>query len=218
MNRHLIRILALIATLSLLGLSATPLRAQSTAPPPCTGKCGSGSSGSSDSGFGLSFEGLSTAATNAILHDLAAADQSCDDMRLIPPPKAVDESLYRLDCYRILYKRLADSLPDTGDYAPVKRALLKASRDLDRIVTANLDRTAPTISIRERAKPNAPAISGIRAIKKSGKKRAYQQAEKVVREASIVILRAGEIPTRRTAHYTQIAQAVRKNLVVLRSA
>jgi hypothetical protein len=168
--------------------------------------------------YGPTFDGLSTSATDAIVRSLADMDRSCDHMLLIPPPNAIDESLYRLDCYRILYKRLADSLPDTGDYASVKQALLEASRKLDAIVTENLDTSAPAISIRERAKPSAPAISGIRAIKKSAKKRAYQQAEAVIAEASIVILRAGEIPTRRNVHYTQISQAVEKNLVVLRSA
>ena len=44
------------------------------------------------------------------------------------------------------------------------------------------------------------------------------QAEEVVKETELVILRSGEDPTRRTAHYQEVAEAVDSNLVILRSA
>ena len=44
------------------------------------------------------------------------------------------------------------------------------------------------------------------------------QAEAVVKEAEIVILRSGEDPTRRTAHFEDVSAALDSNLVILRSA
>jgi hypothetical protein len=162
--------------------------------------------------------GVSKAATDRIVKALNDADRTCNDMRLVPPPKGVDQKLYRIDCYRLMYRKIAEAMPKTGDYAPIRRALLAASDKLNQIVRANLDTSAPKITVRERGKRAAPAIGPIRAIRPDRIKVAQAKAEAVIKETAIVILRSGEIPTRRNVHYAKVSAAVEENLVVLRSA
>ncbi|MFZ1338756.1 MAG: hypothetical protein WAS26_06875 [Paracoccaceae bacterium] len=128
------------------------------------------------------------------------------------------ERRYRVDCLRIYYGWVADSLPDSGEYLPIKQAMRKAEKKLSAIVSANVDRKAPVITPHEGHKKNAPRMPPLRPVKKSAVKKAVAQAEAVVKETEIVILRSGEDPTRRTAHYEEVAAAVDSNLVILRSA
>jgi hypothetical protein len=162
--------------------------------------------------------GVSKAVTDQIVKAIRDADRTCSDMRLVPEQKGVDERLYRIDCYRLMYRKLADGLPKRGDYAPMRRALLDASDKLNGIVRANQDTSADKIKVRERAKPAAPATAPIRAIRPDRIDVAQAQAEAVIQETAIVILRSGEIPTRRNVHYAEVSAAVEDSLVVLRSA
>jgi hypothetical protein len=58
----------------------------------------------------------------------------------------------------------------------------------------------------------------LRAVAPEAESAALAAAEAVVIETAAVILRSGEDPTRRTAHFQAIAAAVDSNLVILRSA
>ncbi len=161
---------------------------------------------------------VSTDATDKLVKALTDADRTCNEMLLARPEDGVDLDLYRIDCYRLMYRKLADSMPTTGDYAPIRRALLTASDKLNQIVRANLDSDAPQVKVRERAKPAAPATDTLRAIRPDRAEEATAQAAAVLEETAIVILRSGEIPTRRNIHYTRVSAAVEENLAVLRSA
>ncbi len=59
---------------------------------------------------------------------------------------------------------MADRLPATGDYLPVKQAMLDAAAKLDAIVTANLDESAPLIRRAKATKPQAKRLPGLRAV------------------------------------------------------
>ncbi len=124
---------------------------------------------------------------------------------------------YRIDCLRRYYLDLAKALPDTGDYAPIKRALLEGAARLDAIVRKNLDPAAPKLRPQVAGKPDAPRLPSVRAIKKSSVKKAAAEAADVIADTSLVILRSGEDPAKRTAHYQEVAEAVDSNLVILRS-
>jgi hypothetical protein len=152
---------------------------------------------------------LSSANTDKIANKIAEANATCGSVIL---------RKYRLDCLRVYYLNLAKSLPERGDYRPIRKALLDAAAKLDAIVTANVDPTEPRIRPRVRNKPAAPRMPPLRAVKPEVEARVFREAEKIVAETAIVILRSGEDPTRRTAHYQQIAEAVDSNLVILRSA
>ena len=152
---------------------------------------------------------LSDRTTDAIAARLSEANITCGGR--LPME-------YRIDCIRNYYADLARDLPNTGDYRPVKQALLQAVRQLDAIVRANLDPTAPKIRPNRGNKPDSPRIGPLRAVKPTGAKKAAKAAGQVIAETSLVILRSGEDPTRRTAHYAEISTAMESNLTILRSA
>ncbi len=153
---------------------------------------------------------LNTGSTRIIVRLLEGANDTCDDDRI--------ELRYRIDCLRLYYLKVAELLPDNGDYLPVKKAMLDAAARLDAIVTANLDTTAPAIRPREKHKPAAKRMPPIRAVTEESAAQAAAEAAKVVEETELIIIRSGGDPARRTQHYTDIAAAVEENLVILRSA
>lgn len=153
---------------------------------------------------------LNTGSTRFIVRILEGANVTCNDDRI--------ELRYRIDCLRIYYLKVADSLPDNGDYLPIKQAMLDAAAKLDAIVTANLDTAAPPIRPREKHKSAAKRMPPIRAVTEESAAQAAAEAAKVVEETELIIIRSGGDPARRTQHYTDIAAAVEENLVILRSA
>jgi hypothetical protein len=154
-------------------------------------------------------QGLSTVNTDAIAAVLREVGTTC--VTEITPE-------YRIDCIRIHYLAVAAALPDTGDYAPVKAALLEGAAKLDAIVKANLDPVAPPVRAHKGGKPAAPQTPPLRAVQPEKRAAAEAQAAAVVEETSLVILRSGEDPSRREPHYQEISEAVDSGLVILRSA
>ena len=153
---------------------------------------------------------LNSGVTRGIVKILQWANDTCGSERI--------ELRYRIDCLRIYYLKVAESLPDTGDYLPVKRAMLDAAAKLDAIVEANLDERTPPIRPREGHKPLAKRLPALRPVKEDLAEIALAQAAEVVKETELVIIRSGGDPARRTEHYTRIAAAVEDNLVILRPA
>jgi hypothetical protein len=158
---------------------------------------------------GVRGSALNSGVTNTLVRILGDANRTCD--------KRI-ELRYRIDCLRIYYGWVADELPDTGDYVPIKKAMRRAEAKLNAIVKANLDTTEPKIEPREGHKKNAARVPPIRPVKKAAAKKAAAQATAVVEELELVILRSGEDPSKRKPHFAEVAAAVEDNLVVLRSA
>jgi hypothetical protein len=158
---------------------------------------------------GASGVAINSGFTKEIVKILEGANKTCEreiDLR------------YRIDCLRIYYQKVADRLPDTGDYLPVKQAMLDAAAKLDAIVNANLDENTPAIRPHEGHKPSAKRLPAIRPVKAEAAERAAAQAAEVVKETELIIIRSGGDPARRTQAYTDVAAAVEENLVILRSA
>lgn len=153
---------------------------------------------------------LNRGTTNTLVKIIKDANSTCGSARM--------PEQYRVDCLRIYYGWVADQLPDRGDYAPIKKAMRQAEAKLDRIVKANRDTAAPRIEPNEGYKPHAKRLPPIRPVKKSATKRVAKQAEAVVKEAELLIIRSGEDPSRRAPHFAAVAEAVDDNLVILRSA
>lgn len=158
---------------------------------------------------GASGESINSGLTKEIVKILEGANKTCE---------RVIELRYRIDCLRIYYLKVADRLPDSGDYLPVKLAMLDAAAKLDAIVEANLDERSPPIRPRESHKPSAKRLPAIRPVKEDMAEIAAAQAAEVVRETELIIIRSGGDPARRTKAYTDVAAAVEENLVILRSA
>jgi hypothetical protein len=153
--------------------------------------------------------GVSTKTTREIVRILDGASATCDNRIQLR---------YRIDCLRLYYGWVAASLPDSGDYAPIRQAMLDAEAKLDAIVTANLDEGAPAIRPREKHKPAAKRVPPVRAVREDRARIAAAEAAKVIEETELIIIRSGGDPARLTPHYTAVAAAVEDNLVILRSA
>lgn len=154
-------------------------------------------------------ENLNSGVTKGIVKILNGANATCD--RSI-------ELRYRIDCLRIYYLKVATNLPDTGDYLPVKKAMLDAAAKLDAIVTKYQDDSAPALRPREGNKPLSKRLPKVRPVKEAFAEAAAVEAARVVEETELIIIRSGGDPARRTQHYSDIAAAVEENLVILRSA
>jgi hypothetical protein len=152
---------------------------------------------------------LNSAFTNVLVRIISDANDTCDT-RI--------DLIYRIDCLRIYYGWVADALPDNGDYLPIKKAMRRAEKKLDAIVTANLDTDQPAITPKDGHKKYAKRLPPVRAVKKSAAPKAAVQAAAVVNETELLIIRSGGDPARREPHYTEVAAAVEDNLVILRSA
>jgi hypothetical protein len=152
---------------------------------------------------------LSNRVTKAIVRVIEGANRTCDD-RIDPR--------YRIDCLRIYYGWVADDLPDTGEYLPIKEAMLRAEAKLDAIVRANLDESEPVIRPRSDLGSTREQLPAVRPIKRDKVEVAAAQAVAVIEETELIILRSGGDPARRTKHYTEVAAAVEENLIILRSA
>jgi hypothetical protein len=154
-------------------------------------------------------ESLNGGVTKAIVKILQGADRTCGT-RI--------ELKYRIDCLRLYYLKVAANLPDTGDYLPIKKAMLDAAEKLDAIVTKYQDESAPVIRPREGHKPAAKRLPAVRPVKEAFAEAAAVEAAMVVEETELAIIRSGGDPARRTQHYTEVAAAVEDNLVILRSS
>jgi hypothetical protein len=152
---------------------------------------------------------LNTGVTKSIVKVLQGANSTCND-RI--------DLRYRIDCLRLYYLKVASNLPDTGDYLPIKKAMLDAAAKLDAIVTKYEDESEPVIRPREGNKPSAKRLPPVRAVKEGFSEVAAAEAARVVEETELVIIRSGGDPARRTQAYTDVAAAVEDNLVILRSA
>lgn len=152
---------------------------------------------------------INPSVTRDLVRILEGANKTCDS-RI--------DAVYRIDCLRLYYLKVADRLPDTGDYLPVKRAMLDAADKLDAIVVQYQDDMVPPIRLREGHKPLAKRLPPVRAVKEAFAETAAAQAAEVVKETELIIIRSGGDPARRTKAYTDVAAAVEDNLVILRSA
>lgn len=154
-------------------------------------------------------QSLNSGVTKAIVKILQGANKTCDE-RI--------ELRYRIDCLRLYYLKVASNLPDTGDYLPIKKAMLDAAAKLDAIVTKYQDESEPVIRPREGHKSSAKRLPPVRPVKEAFAEAAAVEAQRVVEETELIIIRSGGDPARRTQAYTDIAAAVEENIVILRSA
>lgn len=152
---------------------------------------------------------INSGVTKAIVKILQGANSTCD--RRI-------ELRYRIDCLRIYYLKVAANLPNSGDYLPIKQAMLNAADKLDAIVTKYEDQSAPILRPREGHKSGAKRLPKVRPVKEAFAEAAAVEAAMIVEETELIIIRSGGDPARRTQAYTDVAAAVEENLVILRSA
>lgn len=152
---------------------------------------------------------LGTGITNTIVATLTTGGEAC----------GLYNSLDRIDCVRDELARAARELPRTGDYAEMRRALETASKNLDRIVMENVDRTAPVTRYRApTSKGPRTSATPIRRIAPQNAERANRQAAAVMEELQTTLLRSASSSARKQVHFERAAQAVDSMKVLLRSS
>ena len=151
----------------------------------------------------------STQQTTLFVRRLEESEQICDVM---------DEE-YRIACFAVTYRELAEEIPANGDYEEARDVLLDTARKLDNIVRSNIDRQKPALTARIRnntgqSQPTPP----MRAVQAPRAAELNRQASDVLAEAETVLLRSASSDATRAIHYQRIAAAVGSNKVLLRSA
>ncbi|MFA8385761.1 MAG: hypothetical protein ACEPO2_09060 [Pelagibaca sp.] len=150
----------------------------------------------------------STAQTTQFVNRLEDSEQICDVM----------DDEYRISCFAVTYRQLAEEIPANGDYDEARDVLLETARKLDNIVRSNIDREKPALTARIRnnsgqSQPTPP----MRAVQAPRAAELNRQASDVLAEAETVLLRSASSDATRAIHYQRIAAAVGSNKVLLRS-
>jgi hypothetical protein len=151
---------------------------------------------------------LNSRGTESITAQIEAVRLTCD---------RVNQN-YRIHCLVLELKQVADSIPERGEFAPVRTALLDATRGLQAVTDSYEDPSAPRIRARVGGLPAAPQTPPITAIRPDAVARAAAEAEAALDEAVTVLLRSAENSARRQAAFQPIAQALGSTKVLLRSA
>lgn len=186
------------------GQAAAPSPAPSAAPSgPGTSTGDNGSGGSPT----LVYTDLNWLLTNRISKDFNAAVTECGRY----------DEIYRIDCLRRNMQRIADSLPDDGDYRGVKRILSDAAGKLGGIVEKYADLKAPRLTPPTGANPRFRLNRSYKAVRRDKVRQAMAEATMVIQEAATQLLRSSENSTARLAHYQSISTAVGSTKVLLRS-
>ncbi|MCV2864150.1 hypothetical protein [Defluviimonas sp. WL0075] len=148
--------------------------------------------------------------TDQIVDTISTATDTCSD-------EWINES-YRIDCIRQTLLLAAARLPNRGDYAPVKAALVDAADKLDKIVVQNANASSGRVTPPIGGRPLAPTLPPLRAVSPAAQEQAVAQALAVLEEAETILLRSAENSERRLVHYQQVAQAIDSTKVLLRSS
>lgn len=188
--------------------AAAPAAAPSAAPSATTSDSGTQAGETVVGGSNqVIYTDLNWLITNRISKDFNAAVTECGRY----------DEVYRIDCLRQNMQRIADSLPDDGDYSKVKRILANAAGKLGGIVDKYADPKAPRLTPPAGANPRFRLNRSYKAVRRDKVRQALAEATKVVQEAATQLLRSSENSTARLAHYQSISVAVGSTKVLLRS-
>ena len=150
------------------------------------------------------------AATGAVVSKIQAVRAICERL-----PVEV-----RIDCLSDQFRTLARELPKTGAYAPVRKALLDAADDLNRVTRTFEDSATPRrrFATADPAGPGRVTTGRLRAVQEASAVIANREAEAVIDELQTVLLRSAENARQRRVHYEEISTALNSTKVLLRSA
>ena len=172
------------------------------------GNTGGGGTSSTDSVADTTPKAITPNATEKFVQQFSDAGDFC---------RALDP-LYRIDCLRAQFEKIARNLPQTGDYAPLRVALVQAVSQLDKVVKANKDGAGKVIAPRLRSQPQVERIRPIVPILPERQAAASRQAAAVVDELSTVLLRSALNSERRQIAFRDIATAIDGTAVLLRAS
>jgi hypothetical protein len=118
-------------------------------------------------------------ATTRIVAKLDDAFQFC---------AALESREYAVDCITERLEQIAEALPSTGDYAPVRSALAQATSQLDDIVERNRSPVLPTATARSTVEGGEATSRPLRPTATERTDEAVAQAVAVLQETRTVLL------------------------------
>ena len=117
------------------------------------------------------------------------------------------DAVYQADCLRQVFRETNNEIRRRPDYRAASNELRTMERQLDALVKANIDRSAPTIRVQGKR---------VRAVKKAIAPQVNATARKVITESATRLLRSSG-SAESVAQLTQIAQAIDSTKRILRS-
>lgn len=126
---------------------------------------------------------------------------------------------YVVDCLSERLDVLAQSLPDTGDYAEMKSALDQASKRLAAVVARNPSPTLPAgVATTQGAAAPEATTRPLTPVATEAVDSALAEAAAIIEETETVLLRSAGGSTDRAAAYQAVSGALETGTVLLRSA
>lgn len=165
---------------------------------------------SSSNTWGISPNLEVEAQASLVAQNLAQIQKICEDMG--------DE--YRVACFAVTYKDLANALQRNGGDEIIRSTLHTAARKLDQLVQNNLDREKPALRAYLTDKSGEKLVT-TRSMDATAATRTAAlkiQAAEILEEAETVLLRsASSTSPTRALSYQKVAAAIGSNKILLRS-
>ncbi|WP_102109277.1 hypothetical protein [Oceaniglobus roseus] len=159
-------------------------------------------------GAGVSFNRITNLATEQIVFLVQSIGAFCSKL---------PDRRYEVDCLADQYEQVASTMARNGEYAGARQAIEQTSKRLRGLAAANRAADAQPAQLAGTKTAHAssrPIVPIDRARTKAARVRAAQ----IVEEGQTLLLRSAERSERRKVAYTQIAEALESNKVLLRSA
>lgn len=154
---------------------------------------------------GNGFIEVSTANTDQVVQQLARGRQLCEGLA---------DPEYSIDCMGDSLQKAAESLPDDGDYADVKRTLQEAASKLAELARQNASRSLTRGLVQSNGLQSSRRLTPVATEALAA---LNAQASEIIDQAETVLLRSAQSSERRQIHYQRIAEAVGSNKILLRS-
>lgn len=151
---------------------------------------------------------LSDPETNAIVMELKDAAAFCG---------RIESKEYVIDCLAYEYTRIAAALPNTGDYAALKKTFEQAAAKLQKVVSENRSKTLPTGRVTQGGSKPRRTVRALRPVATAALPAATAQAALIIQETQTVLIRSTENSQERRRQFQKIVTAMDTSTILLRS-
>lgn len=125
---------------------------------------------------------------------------------------------YTVDCLAERMGAISSTIPEDSDYAQVQEVLADTSRKLEQLARANRDIGADRVRLSAGGETPVTTSRALTPVRADAVDTVNAQAIAILEEAETILLRSAEQSDRRQVQYTQIAEAIGSNKVLLRAA
>ncbi|WP_145962987.1 hypothetical protein [Mangrovicoccus ximenensis] len=147
---------------------------------------------------------------------MAQMSRAADTMRYAARFCGQVGGVYRIDCLSERLAAAAAEMPKTGEYAEAWAAVDSTSKQLEALARDAWDRDKPRITARA-ADADVQTSRPLRPVQVERMPAVQAEATRILEETETVLLRSAARSVERQALFTEIAQAVDSNKVLLRS-